>query len=418
MPRTTSPLFSESTPRRTGSKRQPPRCRKGAILILFAVMLVVLMGMLAFAIDIGVMVHHRAWLHSAADAAALAAVAVLERGELNEDEVRNTANEYFGKQFDPDGSGTIPPGLSHWVQLGRWDPVERILYPGTESQLEVNAVRVVAKWQFDSYFGKVLGHASYTVGAEPEAEKGHIEAIATGGRDATGPRDIVLMIDQTSALLQPNSDEYAPGESSPNDYPLNAKRALKEAIEQFNNYVFANYPDDRIGISGFATNTALESPLTSDGTTLQNVFDISRPDAFLYSYDRYVEENGGRYPGEPPRLGLALDGSSQGQTGGYQIVTGAGSRDDAKKILVLIGDGSNTDDPDPKAVAAQLASARIHIHTITVGASNPLMHQLVTGDGRSYQVPTSASYADVLQAFHAAFDRISGKESTKPKLVK
>jgi len=64
---------------------------------------------------------------------------------------------------------------------------------------------------------------------------------------------------------------------------------------------------------------------------------------------------------------LALDGSSQGQTGGYQIAMGEAFQDDVKKVLILISDGSDANDPDPRAVAAQLAAAGFHIHTITVG---------------------------------------------------
>lgn len=370
-------------------------------------MLIVVMAVLAFAIDIGITVHHRSVAQNAADAGALAGAAVLERGEsaVNVAEVRQAVRQTF--QLNQ-------PGVDAQVLLGRWDPVQRVFESGVGSQLEVNAVRVSANWQFNAFFGKVLGHASYSAGAE---------AIATGGRDVTGPRDFVLMIDQTSALLNPHPDEYAPSEGPPTSYPLNAKRALKEAAEQFIDYVLANYPDDRIGISGFATDTALESGLSGDASALKTVLDISRPEAFLYSYQRYVDENGGRYSGEPARIGLALDGSSQGQTGGYQIATGPASRNDAKKVLILISDGNSTNDPEPRSVAEQLAAAGFHIHTITVGSPSLLMRQLVCGDGRSYLVPTPAesptvAYEDMVQAFQAALDKISGKKATEPKLVK
>ena len=157
--------------------------------------------------------------------------------------------------------------------------------------------------------------------------------------------------------------------------------------------------------------------------TLQDVFDISRPNALIFSYQEYVDDAGGRYPGEPPRIGLALDGAPEGQIGGLQIATGANSRGDAKKVLVLVSDGSTTNSPDPLSVAAQLAADGFHIHTITVGAPNALMRQLIVGDGRNYVVPTPASspsvtYNDMLQAFNSAFDKIAGKESPPAMLVK
>lgn len=370
-------------------------------------MLVVLTSMLAFAIDVGVTVHHRVSLQNAVDASALAAVAVLERGQIsiNDAHVQTVARDYFALNL---------PHVTPNVQLGRWDPLTRVFTPGTLVPLDVNAVRVEAAWQYGSLFGKVLGHATY---------RNDAEAVAIGGRDIAGPRDIVLMIDQTTALLTPRPDQYAPGEDPPHDYPLNAKRAFKEAAEQFIDDVLAGYADDRIGVSGFADHTSLEVSLTNDITALRDVFDIGRTDAFIYAYQKYVDENGGPYPGSPARLGLALDGDSQGQVGGLQIATGTGARADAKKILVLVSDGTSANNPDPQAVAAQLAAAGFHIHTITVGTSNTLMRQLAVGDGRNYVIPTPsgsppATYSEMRQAFQDAFDRIVGKVAPAPKLVK
>ncbi len=389
-----APKLSSSPRRPIAFTRRPSGHRKGTVLILFAVLLAALLGIMAFAIDLGVNVHHRASLQNAADAAALAAA-----------DVRSTARQYF--QLNR-------PGVTPNIQLGRWDPVTRVFDPGIVSQLEVNAVRVSAQWTYPSLFGRVLGHSSY---------RSEAESIAIGGRDVAGPRDIVLLIDQTSALLTPQPDEYAAGENAPDDYPLNAKRALKESVDQFVQYLLANYPDDRIGISGFANDTALEAGLTTDATTLQEVFDISRPNAMVFSYQEYVDTAGGRYPGSPSRIGLALDGASEGQIGGLQIATGSNARSDAKKVLVLVSDGSTTNSPDPLPVAAQLAASSFHLHTITVGPPNALMRQLIVGDGRNYVVPTptsspSITYDDMLQAFNRAFDKIAGKQPPPAMLVK
>ncbi len=392
---------------RTAAQRPSSGRRKGAVLILFAVLLAALLAILAFAIDIGLSVHHRATLQNAVDAAALAGADALERGRVNVNNqaVRAATRQYFQLNL---------PGMTPSVQLGRWNPVTRVFEPGLSSSLNVNAVQVTARWQYPSLFGRVLGHSSYRSDAD---------AVAIGGRDVAGPRDIVLMIDQTPALLAPLSDPYAPGENAPNDYPLNAKRALKEAVAEFVQYLATNFPDDRIGISGFAHDTALETGLTNNASTLQTAFDIGRPNAMLFTYQDYLDTSGGRYPGTPPRLDVALDGASQGQIGGLQIATGTNSRPQAKKILVLISDGSTANSSDPLAVAAQLGANRFNLHTITVGAPSALMRQLVVGDGRSYLVPTpdvsaAVSYVDMRQAFRAAFDVIAGKEAPPAMLVR
>ena len=100
---------------------------------------------MAFAIDLGVTVHHRASLQNAADAAALAAADVLERGRtwVNNNEVRSTARQYF--QLNR-------PGVMPNIQLGHWDPITRVFDPGIVSQLEVNAVSVSAQWTYPSLF--------------------------------------------------------------------------------------------------------------------------------------------------------------------------------------------------------------------------------------------------------------------------
>lgn len=407
MPHRPDPSPSRSSRRPAASRRRLRGHRNGSVLILFAVVLAALLGILAFAIDIGVYTHHRASLQNAVDASAHAGASVLERGEaaVNVGEVQAIAQQYLTLNR---------PEVTPNVQLGTWDPVNREFTAGVASPLDVNAVFVSAQWQYPSLFGKVLGHSSYQSKAE---------AIAIGGRDVAGPRDIVLMIDQTSALLSPQPDEYAGGESAPDDYPLNAKRALKESVEQFVQYVLANYPDDRIGISGFANDTNLEAGLTNDAAALRDVFDIGRPNALIFAYQKYVDDAGGRYPGEPPRIGLALDGAPEGQIGGLQIATGANSRGNAKKVLVLVSDGSTSNNPNPLSAAAQLAANRFHIHTITVGSPNVLMRQLIVGDGRNYVVPTPASsplvtYNDMLQAFNSAFDKIAGKQPPPTMLVK
>ena len=77
MPPIHAPSLSCRCRRRTATRsRCPRRRRKGSVLILFAVLFVALLGIMAFAIDIGVNVHHRASLQNAADASALAAADV------------------------------------------------------------------------------------------------------------------------------------------------------------------------------------------------------------------------------------------------------------------------------------------------------------------------------------------------------
>ena len=67
--------------------------RRGATLVLFAVMLVVLLAMVVFAIDIGYICLTRTQLQAAADSAALAAAVALGDGG---DQSRANAVHYAG----------------------------------------------------------------------------------------------------------------------------------------------------------------------------------------------------------------------------------------------------------------------------------------------------------------------------------
>lgn len=376
--------------------------RTGTVLILVAILMIVFVAMAAFAIDLGVRVQHRAALQKAVDAAALAGVGVLERNGFaaNEHLTRAVVGQYFAQN---------QPALTPEVELGRWNRITRTFTPNVTSPLAINAVRVQAAWQYDSLFGKALGAATYRSTAE---------SVAIGGRDVGGPRDIVLLIDQTAALLTPHPDAYAPGEQAPHDYPLNAKRALREAALTFIDDTLADFPDDQIAVSGFAEHTEVERALTRNSAALHGAFDIDRPGAFIYAHAEYQAQSGGRYPGAIPRLGLALDGDSEGQMGGRQIAVGVNARHDAKKMLILVSTGDTDPQPDPQAIVAQLAADGFDIYTITTGAPSALMRSLAVGDGRNYVVPASAAYATMLAAFHEAFDRIGGRQPTHPKLVK
>src|SRR3954469_427774 len=79
MPRLTSRLRAGFTnswcSRATVMRRTPhtPKSRRGAMVVLTAIMLVFFLGLAAFAIDIGIMLLARTELQQAADAAALAA---------------------------------------------------------------------------------------------------------------------------------------------------------------------------------------------------------------------------------------------------------------------------------------------------------------------------------------------------------
>ena len=96
------------------SRSQP---RRGAIAVLTAVLVLPLLGMLAFSIDVGFLLKKRAELQRAADAAALAAVVDLvpdPYGNQDLDKVRATVRQYAADNItDISGFTVLDLSLIH-----------------------------------------------------------------------------------------------------------------------------------------------------------------------------------------------------------------------------------------------------------------------------------------------------------------
>ena len=96
--------------------------RRGAIAVLTAVLLVPLIGMLAFSIDVGYLLKKRAELQRSADAAALAAVQDLipdPFGNQDLDAVRATLRSYTSSNVTDVAGFTV---LDSDIKIGRFDP--------------------------------------------------------------------------------------------------------------------------------------------------------------------------------------------------------------------------------------------------------------------------------------------------------
>ena len=91
--------------RRSRSSRQ--RDREGSIIVLAAVFLVVMLAMLAFAIDVGMIVVERTKLQAAADSVALAAASE----SLDSSYVWSTAQQYATLNLQDNGASLSPADL-------------------------------------------------------------------------------------------------------------------------------------------------------------------------------------------------------------------------------------------------------------------------------------------------------------------
>ena len=152
--------------------------RRGSVLVLTALLMIVLFGMLAFAVDTGWILHARTELQRTADACALAAAARLpnkfeatavahsvaaENGWSSGVEI-GEGDELHGSDLDP---------LD--VELGLWDRDTATFTTPTPSGRSSNAVRVTLRRTeacgnpLGLFFGRMLGTSQADVSASATA---------------------------------------------------------------------------------------------------------------------------------------------------------------------------------------------------------------------------------------------------------
>jgi len=204
-------MLGTGNPRhRTAVAESRRRTRRGAILILAAVFMVVMMGLLALSVDVGYVMNVRSELKRATDAAALAGAGTLIEGS----EVAQLQSLDFLLR-NPVGSQVLLEEenrealLEAWlaehpdefqVAVGHWDPDTRTF---SQSDYLPSTIQVIARRSHvPLFFARIFGRDDFDVQAESIARY--------------QPRDIALVLDFSASM---NDDSelrriYEFGESS------------------------------------------------------------------------------------------------------------------------------------------------------------------------------------------------------------
>ena len=198
-----------------------PGPRRGVILPLAAVLLVLVFAFLAFSIDVGYMAMTRGELQNAADAAALAGVAELPDGRgAAKREARRVSAEN-----DANSRPVQVPGGD--VTVGFWDVEDRSF---DDSAQTPNAVKVITRRRGEGLlFAPIIGSDSFD---------SRTEAIA-----AIHPRDICFVVDLSGSMNDDTevcwatpliNDKFAPA-----GYPDIGGRLAEDLFEDLG---FGAYP--------------------------------------------------------------------------------------------------------------------------------------------------------------------------------
>ncbi len=154
--------------------------RRGAVVIIAAVLMVVFMSMVSFAVDMGYIATVQTQLQRAADASALAAAAEMNRNGLS---AAITRAQQIGS-LNTSSAGPISIPTSN-VTFGVWNLTTRTFTPSAPGA-GGNAVRVRISQTPNLFFARAMGIGNTTVNTESIA-------IAT-------PRDICFVVDLSGSM--------------------------------------------------------------------------------------------------------------------------------------------------------------------------------------------------------------------------
>lgn len=185
--------------------------RRGNVLVLSALLMSMMVGVLAFAVDTGWILHVRTELQRTADACAMAAAARLPDQSLATTTAHAVAAENNWSSGVRIGDGDELHGSDldpMWIEFGLWDRDTATFTTPTPSGKSTNAVRVTLRRTQASrnalrlFFARVLGTSTTDVSAS---------AIAMYDRWLCGP---FVGIDWLSVPGTPKTDSFDTAEGS------------------------------------------------------------------------------------------------------------------------------------------------------------------------------------------------------------
>lgn len=203
--------------------REMPRRQGGAVLILTALTLTVLIGAVGLAVDAGRAYGVKARLNAALDAAAIAAARALSEGVTDADRIsraQQTGNRFFTMNYPNDFLSSTPSAPTINAQRlsnGRW-------------VVDVSATAVMP-----TTFMRVLGRTQYNVGASGQAIRRDLDAM--------------LVMDTSGSLASPSSV-----------FPTLKSAAINSFVARFVDGVGG----DRLGLVTFASGTVIDVPINKN----------------------------------------------------------------------------------------------------------------------------------------------------------
>ena len=343
----------------------PNETRKGAMMVLVAICLPVILILCAFAVDVAYIQLTRTELRIATDAAARAGGRVLS---LTQDPAAAKAAAIEAAAKNEVGQKPLAIADAE-VQFGkstRPGGVGRFVFDDAVPLEEVNALRVTGLRTAASLsgpiplmFGAIPGHSDF----EPVKM-----AIAT-----QLDRDIALVLDRSGSMTRSAAGEALGWGGSGTPAPAGCRFLdLAVAVDAFLSELNATPQEELVSLSTFSTSSTLDLDLAADYTAIGD-----RLDALAAAY-----------PGGWTAIGLGLED-------GVQTLLNPAARPYAVKTIVVMTDGIHNTGIDPEDVADFIHQNHgVIVHTVTFSDEADIVRMQLTaelGGGRHWHATDAAS---------------------------
>ena len=370
----------QSTFNQSGTGRSPRRNRRsGAVLILCAFLMIVLIVTVVISVDIAVIQLARTELRSATDAASRAGTECLSRTQ-NVAQARAAAkaiaesNTIHGKALqlaDDD------------VEFGRSDRADGGEVVFTKGEEPFNTVRVTGRRTDGSrsgpvplFFAKILGVANF--------QPTHVAS------SMNLDRDLCLVVDRSGSMkfsLTSNRIAGGLGGCDPPHPTRSRWSALNVAVAAFVEGLESTDQQEQLALASYASDNR------SCGIDF-NAADVNQVLDFEYATTVAEMANLSSIP---------INGFTNIEAGieaGIDALTGPEARPLAEKTMVVLTDGRFNRGRHPQFIAATAAAEGITIHTVTfgVGAEQEAMRQVATAaGGQHFHAPDAASLEQIFR---------------------
>jgi Ca-activated chloride channel family protein len=341
-----------------GGLRHAPRgARRGAVLPLVAVFVVVLMAMAAFSIDISYIALTQTQLKAATDAASKAGTSALVQGKTDAEAIaaaiamanQNTVN---GKALKITASD-IQVGQSVLQSDGSWSFVAGVK-PSQAMQITSNMSASNANGAVNFFFAPVFGSKTFNASNTSVASAFACEVCLVLDRSHS------MCFDQTGDDWSYPAPYYSDWVTGIKNKPANGSRwlALEKAIQSFTNILKTANAPPRVGVVTWADDigkNTTEYSLTGQ-TSVGCTTDLGLSTDMTAVYNAVKAKS----------TNVMLGGTKMatGIDAGKVMLTGAGVKTYAKKVMILMTDGQWNAGRDPLLAAAECKAANITIHCV------------------------------------------------------